>query len=317
MGIQFLFGVFAFCLGAIVGSFLNVVVWRVPRGMSIVSPPSACPKCGHRIRPWENIPILSWVLLGGKCSSCHLPISWKYPAGEAAVGVLYWAIFQRVLVEEGLPLSTVLGWWWFAGAMLSLARIDYEKGVIPNLVTYSGMVASLVLAVIFPYGRPAVANPADLNLGCVLSRPLVARLLAVGSPAVGTRLAAVADCLFGLLVAGLVLGCANWLGSMALQGWRKRHDKAEMPTEPLGWGDIKMLAMTGAFLGADACVYLLTGGALLGFVVSLVQLARRKTTEGLWSSLPFAPFFAVPALLWVLIGNWLYLLYRLFAPAPY
>ena len=314
--IQFLFGFFAFCLGAIVGSFLNVVVWRVPRGMSIVSPPSACPKCGHRIRPWENIPILSWVFLGGRCSGCHQPISWKYPAGEAAVGILFWMIFQRVF-GDGLPLSTVLGWWWFAGAMLSLARIDYEKGVIPNLVTYSGMVAALALAVVFPYGRPAIANPADLNLGCVLSRPLVAFLLTVGPPAVATRLAAAADCLFGMLLAGLVLGSANWLGSIALQSWRMRHNKADLPAEPLGWGDIKMLAMTGAFLGADACVYLLAGGALIGFVVCLVQLGRRKAAGGIWSSLPFAPFFAVPALLWVVFGNWLYLLYRLCAPAQY
>ena len=65
MELHFLFSFFAFWFGAIVGSFLNVVVWRVPRGMSIVSPPSACPNCGHRIRPWENIPILSWVFLGG------------------------------------------------------------------------------------------------------------------------------------------------------------------------------------------------------------------------------------------------------------
>ena len=317
MELHFLFSFFAFWFGAIVGSFLNVVVWRVPRGMSIVSPPSACPNCGHRIRPWENIPILSWLFLGAKCSGCHLPISWKYPAGEAAVGVLFWAVFERVF-GSGLPLSTVLGWWWFAGAMLSLARIDYEKGVLPNLVTYSGMIAALALAVIFPYGRPAIANPADLNLGCVLSRPLVAWLLAVaGPPAVATRVAAVADCLFGLLLAAVVLGSANYLGSRALLAWRVRHGKAELPAEPLGWGDIKMLAMTGAFLGADACVYLPAGGALLGFVASLVMLARRKPADGLWSRLPFAPFFAVPALLWVVLGNWLYLLYRLCAPAQY
>ena len=78
-----------------------------------------------------------------------------------------------------------------------------------------------------------------------------------------------------------------------------------------------MLAMTGAFLGADACVYLLAGGALIGFVVCLVQLGRRKAAGGIWSSLPFALFFAVPALLWVVLGNWLYLLYRLCAPAQY
>ena len=316
MPVTFLFHFFAFWFGAIVGSFLNVVVWRVPRGMSIVSPPSACPKCGHRIRAWENIPIVSWLCLGAKCSSCHQPISWKYPAGEAAVGLLYWAIFARVF-QTGMPLSTVLGWWWFAGAMLSLARIDWEKGVIPNLVTYSGMIAAIVLAVLFPYGRPAIANPADLNLGSVLSRPLVQLLLPVGPEAVGVRLAAVADSLFGLLVGGLLLGVANYLGSKALTRWRKSRGQDGMPAEPIGWGDVKMLAMTGAFLGADSTVYLLAGGALLGFAFGLVQLARRKTGAGLMARLPVAPFFAVPALLWVLWGNWFYLLFKILAPTPY
>ena len=317
MEIHFLFGIFAFWMGAIVGSFLNVVVWRVPRGMSLLHPPSTCPKCGHRIRPWENIPILSWLFLRGKCSSCHLPISWKYPVGEAAVGVLYWAIYWRVVNDGILPLSTILGWWWFAGAILSLARIDFEKGVIPNLVTYSGCIAALLLAVIFPYGRPAIAKPTDLNLGSVLSRPVVSRLQGIGTPSVGVRLAAVADVLLGIMLALVLLGVAYWMGRLMLQAWRKRHQDSAVPHEPLGWGDIKMLAMTGAFLGADSCVYLLAGGALVGFVVGVVLLARRKKSSGVWSSMPFAPFFAVPALIWVVFGNWFYLLFELFAPRSF
>ncbi|MBR6470394.1 MAG: prepilin peptidase [Victivallales bacterium] len=317
MEIRLLFGIFAFCMGAIVGSFLNVVVWRVPRGMSLLRPPSTCPQCGHRIRPWENIPILSWLFLRGKCSSCRQPISWKYPAGEVAVGLLYWAVYWRVVNDGMLPLSTILGWWWFAGAVLSLARIDYEKGVIPNLVTYSGAIAAVILAVVFPYGRPAIAKPKDLNLGSVLSRPVVSCLSGVGQPAVGIRLAAVADALLGILLAVALLGSAYWLGRAMLQAWRKRHRDSDAPREPLGWGDIKMLAMAGAFLGADACVYLLAGGALVGFVVGVVLLARRKKSAGVWSSMPFAPFFAVPALLWVVYGNWFYLLFELFTPQPF
>ena len=315
MDIRFLFGFFAFWMGAIVGSFLNVVVWRVPRGMSLLRPPSTCPKCGHRIRPWENVPILSWLFLGGKCSGCHQPISWKYPIGEAAVGMLYWAIYLRVVQDDMLALSTILGWWWFAGAMLSLARIDYEKGVIPNLVTYSGVIAALLLAVIFPNGRPAIAKPGDLNLGSVLSRPVVIRLQEIGSPEVGLRLAAVADVRLGVALAGILLGSAYWLGCKMLNAWRKRHQDSAVPAEPLGWGDIKLLAMTGAFLGADACVYLLAGGALVGFVVGVVLLARRKKANGVWSSMPFAPFLAVPALLWVVYGNWFYLIFRWLAPS--
>ena len=311
---MFVIAAIGFFMGAIIGSFLNVVVWRVPRGMSLKYPPSTCPKCGHRIRPWENIPILSWIFLGGRCSKCHLSISWKYPAGEAAVGVLYALIAMRVW-REGLPLSTMLGWWWFAGAILSLARIDFEHGIIPNVVTYSGMIAAALLSLAFPYSRPALSAPRDPNYGGLLTRPLVEAIRDLPLPGeLPCRLAALADCLCGMLLGALVLGAAYYFGGKVLAAWRKHRQQTELPEEALGKGDIKMLAMTGAFLGADSVIFLLAGGTLLGFAGALLLLAKAsRRKDGAFSQVPFAPFFAVPALLWVVLGNWFYLLFQVFS----
>ncbi len=173
--------IIGFVIGAVVGSFLNVVVWRLPRGMSLVTPPSTCPKCGHRIRPWENIPIVSWVFLGGKCSRCHLPISWKYPAGETAAGILYALIAVRVY-REGLPLSTMFPWFWFAGAILAVARTDFESHVIPNVVTYSGMAAALAFSILLPYTRPALAAPGNPDFGTLLTERLVTAIRGMAMP---------------------------------------------------------------------------------------------------------------------------------------
>lgn len=346
------YGLIAFWFGAIIGSFLNVVVWRIPRGESLSTPPSHCPKCGHLIRPWENIPIISWLCLGGRCSSCHLPISWKYPVGEAAVGILYLAIAWRVLAT-GMPFDTLAGWFWLAGAMLSAARIDAEHRIVPDKITYSGMAAALVFAVLLPHGRPAIANPADLNCGSLITGRLVAAIQKAIPTSAGVRLAAAADCLAAIALAFLLLGVAYWAGCVVLNARRRRNaqhsdgakdngEAASPEREPMGWGDIKLLMMTSAFLGADSCIFILAGGAMLGVCYGIAaciirngmrqgaaarEASRRKTRNFSMPStteeeprrsialgaLPFAPFLAVPTLLWMIAGNWLYLLYRIFA----
>ncbi len=309
---MFIVAAIGFIMGAVIGSFLNVVVWRVPRGMSLVRPPSTCPKCGHRIRPWENIPIISWLCLGGRCSSCHLPISWKYPAGEAAVGLLYALISVRVW-QAALPLSTLIGWWWFAGTILSLARIDFEHGIIPNLVTYTSMIAAAVLAVAFPFSRPTVLLTHDPQFGGILIGKFLDKILDSGLPQdLAPRLAGLTDCLTGLLLGALILWIVYYFGGKALALWRKQRNRTDLPEEAIGRGDIKMLAMTGAFLGPDAVIYLLAGGTLLGFIGALIMLRNPKQRkDGTLSQVPFAPFFAIPALIWVAVGNWFYILFRI------
>lgn len=147
--------VVAALFGAIIGSFLNVVVWRVPRGESIVRPPSACPKCGHRITWYDNIPVVSWLALRGRCRSCQAPISARYPLVEGATGLAFGLITWLALGTDALPLDalhaaallpTLLA---FTACAIALTLIDLEHQLLPNTVVGTMtvlVVAGLVLA---------------------------------------------------------------------------------------------------------------------------------------------------------------------------
>lgn len=301
------FLLFSFILGCIVGSFLNVVVWRLPRGASLCHPPSHCPNCGHFIRPWENIPILSWLALRGRCSSCHQAISWRYPAGEAAVGLLFAGIFWHLLRAD-LPLAVLPGAFWLAGAVLAAALIDAEHRIIPNPITYSGMFVAFLLAILLPQSRMALYSESGFATNGLIFQATMERLanckplhdlLAYAS------VAAALDCLLGIALGGGILALFAWAGKLLLH----QHKPG---IQVIGGGDVKFLAMIAAFLGADAAIYILLGGALLGFLAGIARLYRNNNKERLFSSLPFAPFLAVPALGWLLFGNWLYLSWNFF-----
>jgi leader peptidase (prepilin peptidase)/N-methyltransferase len=126
--------------GALVGSFLNVVIHRLPRGESVVSPGSRCPKCGHAIRPWENIPVLSWLLLGGRCAKCRASISVRYPLVEAvsaalvALCVARWGLTATAAIHAAFCLS-----------MLVIMLIDYDHQIIPDAITLPGTALGLAL----------------------------------------------------------------------------------------------------------------------------------------------------------------------------
>ena len=131
--------VFAFALGACIASFLNVVIWRVPRSESIVSPPSHCPKCNAPIRWYQNIPILSWLALRGKCANCKAPISPRYILIETLGGVLFLATFWKY----GLTLATPVMWIWIA-LMIVGSMIDFDHKLLPDFVTVGGMILGLL-----------------------------------------------------------------------------------------------------------------------------------------------------------------------------
>lgn len=298
---------FSFALGCIVGSFLNVVVWRLPRGASLCHPPSHCPNCGHFIRPWENIPILSWLFLRGRCSSCHQAISWRYPAGEAAVGLLFAGIFWHVLRVD-LPLAVLPAYFWLAGSVLAAALIDAEHRIIPNQITYSGMLAAFLLAILLPQGRLALYHEAAFAANNLIFQATMETLASCKLLQNGLKYAPVAaamDCLLGIALSSGILALFGWAGKRILR--QKQGD-----IQVIGGGDVKFLAMIGGFLGADAMIYILLGGAFLGFFSGIMQLLWEKNTKKLFSSLPFAPFLAIPALAWLLFGNWLYLIWNLF-----
>lgn len=142
---------FSFWLGACIASFLNVVIWRVPRGESIVSPPSHCPKCGAAIRWWQNIPILSWLALRGKCSSCRAPISSRYIFVETLGGCLFLAAFLQLCMPHAplwaASLHLLVMWTWIA-LMIIGSFIDYDLQLLPDFVTIGGMVLGLAEAAV-------------------------------------------------------------------------------------------------------------------------------------------------------------------------
>ena len=138
-----IFGVFAFAMGAAIASFLNVVVWRVPRGESIVSPPSHCPKCNAPITWWQNIPILSYLALRGKCANCRAPISPRYLLVELLGGALFLATFLHLL-KFGLPLHVLVVYWIWIALMIVGSFIDFDHQLLPDFVTVGGMALGLV-----------------------------------------------------------------------------------------------------------------------------------------------------------------------------
>ncbi len=120
--------IFIFILGAAIGSFLNVVIYRIPLGKSIVSPPSSCPKCGERIKPWHNIPILGWLMLGGKCANCKEKISARYPIIEALTGILAVVVFTKF---NNIDIWFVINFAVFA-TLLALTMIDFDYKAVPD-----------------------------------------------------------------------------------------------------------------------------------------------------------------------------------------
>lgn len=127
-----------FALGLCFGSFLNVVIHRLPRGLSIVAPPSACPACGHRIRPFDNVPVLSWFVLSGRCRDCRTAIPWRYPAVELSAGLLV-----VVLAAQLGPRVALVPALLFALALLAVALIDWDHRIIPDEISLGGTVVGL------------------------------------------------------------------------------------------------------------------------------------------------------------------------------
>ena len=182
-------------LGTIIGSFLNVVVWRLPRGESLSHPPSACPRCGHPIRWWDNIPVLSWLLLRGRCRDCAEPISVRYPLVELGTGVAFAAVAWWLLETQvpALPLASAvlvsIACLYLAAVSIALALIDLDTHKLPNAIVLPSYVVGIVLfggasilsgngsgilggvlgmaALFIPYFVMALVYPAGMGLGDV------------------------------------------------------------------------------------------------------------------------------------------------------
>ena len=233
-------------LGLAVGSFLNVCIYRLPRGQSLNSPSSRCPHCDYRLRWFDNIPVVSYAILGGRCRQCRAGISIRYPIVELVtmgVFVLHGAVFgwSALLVPRLV----------FACAMIVLFAIDLEHQLLPNIITLPGIVVGIIASSVLPPG--------------------------------------ITDALIGMVVGGGVL----WLIGEAYFRFSGQ--------EGMGGGDVKMLAMIGAFLGWKLVLVTLVLSSVLGSIIGLIVIALRK--GGMKHALPYGTFLALGALVASLAGD--------------
>jgi leader peptidase (prepilin peptidase) / N-methyltransferase len=268
-----LIGIFTFVFGLIIGSFLNVCIVRIPGGKSIVMPASACVKCGTAIRPWDNVPVVSWLLLGGKCRKCKTAISWMYPVVELLTGVLFWACYYAF----GLT-TEALKWAVFSALMIVLVFTDMRERILPDVVNFSGLALGL--------GLSLVTKPSD---GSALW--LANRVFDFPPPA---PVISLADALLGAAFGSGLL----WLVAELYFRLRGR--------EGMGMGDVKMMLMAGAFLGLKRTLLTILAGSVLGSVLGLAfMMARRKDSD---YELPFGSFLGMAAVLVMFFGtplvNW-------------
>jgi leader peptidase (prepilin peptidase) / N-methyltransferase len=284
---------FFFLLGIVIGSFLNVCIMRIPEGVSIVTPGSRCPQCETPIKPYDNVPLFAWAWLHGKCRACKHPISPMYPLIELVTGLLFVACY----LDFGLTALTVK-WLFFTCLIVILTITDVRVRLLPDVVNWPGFAVGLFFSALVP--------PND-GTAYWLSEVLFRRLLPV-------------------YVLGLMdglLGAA--FGSLLLWGFAALY-KAVRHRDGMGLGDVKMMAMAGAFLGFRATFLTILLGAFLGSIVGVGiivtlyatgwqrELAERASRRNLGSvaglrwmiasqyQLPLGTFLGIAALFVVYLG---------------
>src|SRR5437667_1078552 len=259
-------------LGAMIGSFLNVVIHRLPREQSIVLPNSACPACGTAIHFYDNIPIFSFLLLRGRCRSCRRPISPRYPAVEALGALLFALVTWRDGLSFALPFDIAL-----AAAMLALVFIDSEHMILPNAITYPGILFALITRVAVPY-LDGASHFDDLPY-----------LISV-FPEVPV---------WGVSLIGAAIGALAGGGSLWLMGfiWKRLRG-----VEAMGMGDIKMMLMVGAFLGWRPAALTILIGVFSGSLAGIALMFRRGR-RNLQMMLPFGIFLGIGAVVSLLAGT--------------
>ncbi len=233
--------------GALVGSFLNVVILRLPQeNGSIVFPASHCPKCKELIRWYDNIPVVSFLLLGGKCRQCRQVISWQYPLVETLMALLACALYLRFSISIMYAI-----YFPFCAALLAIIFIDFYHQIIPDVISLPGIVLGFLFSVV----NPAVAWQ---------------------------------DSLIGIL-------CGGGFFYLIAAGYYLVAKRAGM-----GGGDIKLLAMIGAFLGWQSLPFVIFSSALLGSIIGIAAMVKQK--KGGKTVIPYGPFLAV--------GSYLYLFFQ-------
>ena len=236
-----------FLFGAVVGSFLNVCIYRLPESKSIVRPRSSCPKCGSPIRAYDNIPILSWFILKGKCRDCHEAISPRYVIVETLTGLLLLALYLNFGISLKLAATFIFG-----AVLIVITFIDLDHQIIPDIITLPGIPVFFLLAVFI------------MKLNWL-------------------------EAIWGMIIGGGVL----YLIAIGYRLFTKR--------EGMGMGDVKLLAMLGAFLGWKSLIFILFvssfTGALIGITIILIKKGDLKY------AIPFGPFLSFAAICYFFVGQ--------------
>jgi leader peptidase (prepilin peptidase)/N-methyltransferase len=249
------FLVFAF--GACIGSFLNVCIHRIPLDQSVIHPRSHCPRCSTPIAWFDNLPIISFFALRGRCRHCQQPISPRYALVEMLVGLLFFLVWY----QYGFDIRTPVYWLVIAGLVLG-TFVDFEHMIIPDRVSLGGIAAGLLLSFLVPslHGQTRMVS------GLI-------------------------DGVTGVLAGSGSLWLVGVLGKMAFK------------KDAMGLGDVKLLGAIGAFLGWQAVVFTIMLSSLAGasIGIGLILFGRKE-----WQSrLPYGPYLALGAIIWILWGfNW-------------
>jgi leader peptidase (prepilin peptidase)/N-methyltransferase len=270
--------VFIAALGAIIGSFLNVVIYRLPREESIVFPNSRCPQCSTAIHAYDNIPVVSYLILRGRCRKCSAPISARYPAVEALTGILFAAVFLHDILARNGPTAALPFDLLFVSALVALIFIDAEYMILPNAITYPGMVFALVARLALPLliGRSAFDDLISLAHVPSLS----------GLP------------VWAVSLIGALLGALAGGGSLWLMGWLWEKLRG---VEAMGLGDVKMMFMVGAYLGWRLTVLTIFLGVVTASLTGILLMLKRGE-RNMQMLLPFGIFLGIGSILALLVG---------------
>lgn len=264
--------VLVFILGLCLGSFINVVIYRLPKsGLSLGRPRrSFCPACGASIAWYDNLPLVSYFILRGRCRHCHDRISFRYPLVELIAGVLTLAVF----LKSGFSLSVLPGLY-LVLALLAITFIDLDEMIIPDAITLPGMGVALGFSVLSPDIGLAGPKFAGMLMGWGVSRLWLISLIGSFS---------------GLILGGGLI----WIIFQAYYLWRKE--------EGIGGGDFTLLAMIGAFLGWRAVFMTIFFGSISGLLAAMIAALFRGEFSGR-ARIPFGPFLSLAALIYLFFGE--------------
>jgi len=268
--------IFYAILGLIIGSFLNVCIYRIPLGKSIVSPRSSCTLCGVQIPFYDNIPVLSYILLRGKCRFCGAAISFQYPFVELLTGASFLVCALQWNFSSPTYVNSL-----FLAITIVLICTDYHHQILPDILTLPGTVAGILLSS-FQAPEVYLKDPLARRITTLFEYPLSETLL----PWIGS--------ITGAVIGGGIL----WLVGSGYQKLRKRQG--------LGRGDIKMMAMVGAFMGWHLTFLTIFAGSFLGLLVGIYLMIFHN--QNLQTRLPFGVFLGIGSALALFYGipflNW-------------